>query len=294
LTVAGAVALGIYPQRFLPNYSIKVSVRKGNRAENVRAVNVNSIDGPIPVILDEAVKWVRHNTDELTVEMDNGHVRNIREYPLATVRELVSNALIHRDMNPVSMFQNISLTIEDKRLIISNPGGLYGLSVKDLGRTGSKTRNARIAEICQYVVAGDGENVLEKLGSGIPKILEELSVFKMAPPTFIDGGIYFTVILRSAEYPIPVLPAPSQKLVGNQECIIAVLNNGVLSRSEIEAATGLSTSKVRYALAKLMARGKIQKIGNGTSATTKYALLRQPLSKHHPAVPPQGQSPQDG
>jgi len=273
LTVAGAVALGKYPQQFLPNYSIKVSVRKKNRPDSVRAVNVNSIDGPIPTILEEAVKWVAANTNELMLNAENGHVYTTHEYPLASVRELISNALIHRDMNPVSMFQNISLTIEDERMIISNPGGLYGLSVKELGRTGSKTRNARIAEICQYVVADDGQNVLEKLGSGIPKILEELSLFKMSPPFFIDGGIYFTVILESAEYPTPIMFQESQKPAGNQGIILSSLERGALSKSDIEAFTGLTPAQVRYALSKLISQGRVQKIGNRTSAATKYELL---------------------
>ncbi|MCL2655688.1 MAG: putative DNA binding domain-containing protein [Coriobacteriia bacterium] len=273
LTVAGAVALGKYPQQFLPNYSIKVSVRKKDHADNVRAVNVNSLDGPIPTILEEALKWVAANTNELTLNAENGHVYTTREYPLASVRELISNALIHRDMNPLSMFQTISLIIEDERMVISNPGGLYGLSVKELGRTGSKTRNARIAEICQYVVADDGQNVLEKLGSDIPKVLEELSLFKMSPPLFIDGGIYFTVILKSAECPVPVTAEKGQKPVGNQEVILSSLASGALSKSDLEIATGLSVSKVRYALTKLIAQGQVQKIGNKTSAATKYALL---------------------
>jgi len=272
LTVAGAVALGKYPQQFLPNYSIKVSVRKKSHAPNVRAVNVASIDGPIPTILDETLKWAAANTDELTLNAEGGHVYTVHEYPLSSVRELISNALIHRDLNPVSMFQGITLTIEDGRMIISNPGGLYGISVRELGRTGSRTRNARLAEICQYVVAQDGQNVLEKLGSGIPKVLEELSSFRMPPPRFIDGGIYFTVILRSLEYSKSAISIEGQQSAGNQGTVLSSLKDGALSRKEIELATGLSEAKVRYALLKLMEQGQVQKIGQKTSASTKYEI----------------------
>jgi ATP-dependent DNA helicase RecG len=275
LTVAGAVALGKYPQQFMPNYSIKVSVRKKSQPKTIRAINANSLDGPIPVILEAALRWVEQNTDELTIETEDGRVRNVREYPINVVRELVSNALIHRDMNPVSMFQNITLTIEDNRMVISNPGGLYGITVKELGHTGSKTRNEKIADICQYIVAADGRNVVEKLGSGIPRVLEELSDIRMPPPTFIDGGIYFTVILESARQ------VQSQQLAAaqnppkrsNPEKVEAALRAGALSRAELEKATGLSTDQVRYALTKLTGQNKVQKVGNGTSAATKYALL---------------------
>jgi predicted HTH transcriptional regulator len=96
----------------------------------------------------------------------------------------------------------------------------------------------------------------------------------LAPPLFIDDGIYFTVILRSAEYPVPEAIRPNPAQAGNQDSIIAALKTGSMSRSGIEAATGLTTAKVRYALEKLMAQGKVHKIGNGSSATTTYTLAQ--------------------
>ena len=77
------------------------------------------------------------------------------EYPGITCRELVANALIHRDLSPVSMIEAITLKIDDDCLILSNPGGLFGLSVNELGQSASRTRNTRLAEICQYVPAAD-------------------------------------------------------------------------------------------------------------------------------------------
>jgi ATP-dependent DNA helicase RecG len=273
LTTAGAVSLGVYPQQFLPNYSIKVSVqKKKGQPDNFRAVNVNSIGGPIPIILEETLKWVEQNTNEITLNLDNGRVRNVREYPLSVVRELVANALIHRDMNPVSMMQDISLTIEDDRMVISNPGGLYGISVNELGHTGSKTRNQLIAEICQYVVASDGHNVVEKLGSGIPMVLEELATLHMAPPIFIDGGIYLTVILRSGMVPIDEDSNQQVEPGSNDEKILEVLKGGAFSRNELETATKLSFSQVRYALRRLTNQGKVTKIGDSRSKNTLYKL----------------------
>jgi ATP-dependent DNA helicase RecG len=273
LSKAGIVALGIYPQQFLPSYSIKVSVKKKDQSDNIRAINVNSLDGPLPMLLEETLRWVENNTSELTVEMPNGHVRNIREYPLASVRELISNALIHRDMNPLSMYQSISLIIEDERLIITNPGGLYGLSVAELGRTGSKTRNARLAEICQFVVDEGGQNVIEKLGSGIPKIMEELSVLNMQPPLFIDGGIYFTAILKSAKHGVRQSKEVALPTLSSQTMILEELKNGNRSRVELETATKLSSAQVRYALTKLIEKNKVKKLSEGSSPKTLYGLV---------------------
>ena len=290
LTKAGVAALGKYPQQFFPNFSIKVSVRKRKRrAERVRAINVNSIDGPIPMMLEEAVKWVANNSDELSWQMPNGHVSTVREYPLASIRELISNALIHRDLNPLSMFQSITLTMEEDRLILSNPGGLYGLTIRELGHTESKTRNARLAEICQYVRGEDGYNVIEKLGSGIPFIMRELASLNMPAATFIDGGIYFTAVLKSAEYQPgfhtssssgsaeyskPLQEDPLPHTPKNEGLIVAALSESALSRKELEIKTELTVSQVRYMLKKLIEEGKIYKTKEGSSPASKYALCR--------------------
>ena len=273
LTKAGLLTMGIYPQQFLPNYSIKASVQKKSyQTDRVRAVNVRSFDGPIPVILEEAVKWVSDNCDELTLDLPSGHVRTVKTYPPIVARELIANSLIHRDLSPMSMVQTISLIIEDGRLLISNPGGLYGLHVNELGRTGSKTRNTRIAEICQYIQTEGGMNVIEKLGSGIPKIKAELSELSMPEPIFIDGGVYFTVILNSLTAKNN-MSKETMKPVGNDALILASLKKEPKSKADLQAMTKLTYGQTKYSIEKLMASGKIYKLGKNRSPNTRYALV---------------------
>jgi ATP-dependent DNA helicase RecG len=273
LTIAGLVSLGIYPQQHLPNYSIKTSVQRPSRQTGrVRATNVHSFDGPIPTMLHETVQWVIANSEELVLDLPDGSVRNVREYLPIVMRELIANSLIHRDLSPMSMIQNISLTIQDERLVLSNPGGLYGLHVDELGHTGSKTRNSRIADICQYVLAPDGANVIEKLGSGIPKVLGELEAFDMPQPRFIDGGIYFTVILESV-----LAKDDAGKVEGNAHestrLILTALQGRSRSKAEMQQITGLTYGKTKYAVEKLLRERKIYKIGKDKSPNTVYALF---------------------
>ncbi|MDR3314860.1 MAG: putative DNA binding domain-containing protein [Coriobacteriales bacterium] len=273
LTKAGLLCLGIYPQQYLPNYTIKASVQKQSRQTGkVRATSTHSFDGPIPTMLYEAVQWVLDNSEDLVLDLPGGSVRNISEYPPIVMRELIANSLIHRDLSPLSMIQEISLRIEDDRLIISNPGGLYGLHVDELGHTGSKTRNSRVADICQYVLAPDSSNVIERLGSGIPKVMDELAALDMPAPRFIDGGIYFTVILSS------VLTATSatnnaKPKNSNTDLVLAALSKGSKSKTEIQRATHLSYGKTKYAVEKLLKEQKVYKIGKDKSPNTVYALI---------------------
>jgi ATP-dependent DNA helicase RecG len=272
VTAAGIISLGIYPQQYFPNYTIKVSSKKENDNSSIRASNVNSIDGPIPIMLATTLEWLTKNSDELTISTYSGQVRNVLEYPIAAMRELVANALIHRDLNPLSMFENISLKIENQQLILSNPGGLYGITLSELGQTGSRTRNVRLAEICQFVQTEDGANVIEKLGSGIPKVINEMSILDMPTPRFIDGGIYFTVIMDS----IYKKSASSQDIYtrnNNCEKVIMALVKGPLSKAEIEGRTQLSSAQTRYALSKLIKDKSVYKLGNKTGVNVRYALI---------------------
>jgi ATP-dependent DNA helicase RecG len=272
VTVAGILALGIYPQQFFPNYSIQASVKKSSVvSDDVRATNVRVFDGPIPVILEDATKWVLDNSNELTKDISGGMVAKVKEYPPISTRELIANALIHRDLNPLSMTRNISLTIEDKGLVISNPGGLYGISLSELGNTASVARNARLAEICQFVSTKGDANIIEKLGSGIPKIYAECKKYGFALPKFFDGGIYFTAILQNPT--ITKSNAGYVKKASNTDIVLSALLESPLSRADIANKTGLTLSQVRYSLGKLIEQNEVRLLGKRGDRGNKYIRL---------------------
>jgi ATP-dependent DNA helicase RecG len=47
-------------------------------------------------------------------------------WPPEAVRELIGNALIHRDLAPWTLGETAMLRLDDERLVVRNPGGLYG------------------------------------------------------------------------------------------------------------------------------------------------------------------------
>ncbi len=136
-TVAGLLALGVYPQQYFPNLVIQASVAPGpGDPAGTRAVDAKRFDGPIPLMLDQALRWVQRNTRSRVRFGTDGHGRDESEYPIEAVRELLSNALIHRDLGPHALGEAITLKLESGQLVLSNPGGLWGLTVDRLGKTG--------------------------------------------------------------------------------------------------------------------------------------------------------------
>lgn len=195
-TVAGLLSLGVYPQQHLPNCVIQASVAPGAGDTAARAEDVRRFDGPIPVMLDEALRWVQRSSRTRVRRAAPGVVRDDPEYPLDAVRELLSNALIHRDLGAHALTQAVTLRLDDVRLVISNPGGLWGITVDRLGLEGvTSARNGRLLRICQNVRTRSGDRVVEALATGIPTVLRSLREAGMVAPRFQDRGIGVTVLV---------------------------------------------------------------------------------------------------
>ena len=95
----------------------------------------------------------------------------IFEYPIPALREIVLNAIVHRDyMSSV----DIQIKIFDKEITFFNPGTLYGdLTVEDLKQNNYQAyaRNKLIAEA--FYLSGE----IEKYGSGFIRIRKELEKY---------------------------------------------------------------------------------------------------------------------
>ncbi|MCP5106726.1 MAG: winged helix-turn-helix transcriptional regulator [bacterium] len=104
------------------------------------------------------------------------------DYPLDAIREIVVNAIVHRDYRDAS---DSVIKIFDDRIEFYNPGKLpEGLSIEILlsGDYTSTIRNKKIAEIFKEA------NIIEKYGSGIGRILDEFEAYGLPAPKFEEIG----------------------------------------------------------------------------------------------------------
>lgn len=197
VTLAGLYALGSYPQRIYPTLSVTAKVAPlPSDPPGTRGSDVRYLDGPLPEMLDQAIQWVRRNTATRVRFGADGHARDEPEYPAEAVRELVANALVHRDLGPHALSQRVTITLEQNRLVVANPGGLWGLTVDQLGRVpGGSARNQSLYDICKDTRTAGDRRVIEGLGSGIEAIRRALAQAGMTAPHFIDAGIRFTALV---------------------------------------------------------------------------------------------------
>lgn len=200
LTLAGIYALGEYPQGKAPQLRITAAVQLPREGSSVRTRNMQDFEGPLPDLLESALTWVKQNAPTRNVYDSSGNMRKESVYPLPAVRELIANALVHRDLSPNSDGKWVEIRLCDDRLVISNPGGLRGVSVKQLeSATLSKNAvNPRLYDIAKRVRTEADYSVIEGEGAGIQEVLRQTRQALLAKPQLIDTGVQFTAILYRA------------------------------------------------------------------------------------------------
>ena len=131
-TIDGLLLFGSRPQRFLAQSGIRaICYTAANRDYATRAdedirgpmVFLGSASGELTEtgLVERALDFVRRNT-ETTAVLDRGRRIDRREYPEAVIRELVVNALVHRDYSIAGA--DILLEIFSDRLEVTSPGKL--------------------------------------------------------------------------------------------------------------------------------------------------------------------------
>ena len=241
-TLGALLALGSYPQQFFPQLNVAFVAHPGLSAAEVpaggpRFLDNRTIDGPIPYLVDEAVTAVLRNISVRSFVAGSGR-RDVYAYPAEAVREAVANALLHRDYSPYSRGTPVQIGLYADRLVVANPGGLFGVvTADDLGREGvSSTRNAVLARLLQEVRIPDSDRtVCENRASGIPTMLRELRRSGSALPEFHNRIARFKVVM-----PGPATLGVSATATSADDRVLAALASGEeLSRRDLEHQTGL-------------------------------------------------------
>lgn len=267
LTVAGLLALGIHPQQWFPNLIIQAASRPGPTS-GVRAVAPMTITGPVPAMLESALAWARRVLASVVVEDKEGRVRSDADYPLIAVRELLSNALVHRDLADWSAGYAIEVRHLPDRFVVTNPGGLFGITLDRLGEEGvTSARNATLLRICQFVeTSSDNGRVVEALASGIPTVVASLTEAKLPPAQFVDYGIRFTAILRRRPTRQPTTPP----VKGTSATLVwQTLAESEWTIADLLVATGLKEPNLHRILSTLRERGVVA-IDGGPGKPTTY------------------------
>lgn len=196
-SVAGIALFGRQPGRFLPQYGCRMVAYKGTEIETDHLFDV-VYTLPMANLKDEKqtlrgglVEIVMQKLSGLLSEErlpDNIHRERVWQLPERVLRELVVNAMIHRDYTKMSRNE---IRIFSNRIEIESQGRLPNTLTIEKIKAGQKyPRNPILVQFAQYF------GLMEHKGLGIRKIvLAELHKLQLPEPQFIETEDSFTVVL---------------------------------------------------------------------------------------------------
>lgn len=197
-TLAATLLFGLYPQAYFPQLCIIATVLPTNDIGQLgingeRFIDNVRIEGTIKDMLQQALLFVRKNTRTNTIiDPYTAERKDRTDYPLTAIREVLLNALVHRDYSIHTEGMPIQLQIFPSKIVVTNPGGLYGrLSLDQLGQMQADTRNPVLATALETL------KITENRYSGIPTIRREMSEYGLPMPQFEEKRGSFIVTLFS-------------------------------------------------------------------------------------------------
>ena len=270
------------------NWEVSRKIQCGVFKGETRSIFVDKkeFEGSIIMQLEKAYQYV---LEKINLASDIVGIYRVDKYeiPPKSIREVIANAVIHRSyLEP----NDIQVALYDNRLEITSPGMLLsGVNVKRMKEGYSKLRNRAIASVFAYV------NIIEKWGSGIPRIMNEIREYGLQEPEFIIFENDFRVNIYRKNYNTTQSTQGStqnrinttqdiskkekldvKNLTETDKTIInTIINNPEMSQKQIADNLNWTVNKVKYYMKKFKQKNILKY--EGTSQNGKWEIQEENL-----------------
>lgn len=270
------------------NWEVSRKIQCGVFKGETRSIFVDKkeFEGSIIMQLEKAYQYV---LEKINLGSDIIGIYRVDKYeiPPKSIREVIANAVIHRSyLEP----NDIQVALYDNRLEITSPGMLLsGVNVKRMKEGYSKLRNRAIASVFAYV------NIIEKWGSGIPRIMNEIREYGLQEPEFIIFENDFRVNIYRKNYNTTQSTQGStqnrinttqdiskkekldvKNLTETDKTIInTIINNPEMSQKQIADNLNWTVNKVKYYMKKFKQKNILRY--EGTSQNGKWEVQEENL-----------------
>ncbi|ABL65724.1 ATP-binding protein [Chlorobium phaeobacteroides] len=181
---AGVLFFAREPRRFFNHAYVTCLLFKGT--VKLHVLDRKDFAGGIVADIEESLRFIERNT-RTAYRIEKLQREEIPQYPVAALREALTNAVMHRDWFIEG--GNVFVEIYDDRIEVSSPGTLpKGMLPEDLGSK-SIRRNPLIADLLHRIA------FIEKAGTGIRRMRDGAREMGYPEPEFIAGN-FFTALFR--------------------------------------------------------------------------------------------------
>jgi len=173
LNNAGVLFFAKDPAKFFMTSKVVCAEYQTN--DKVNILDRKIYDEGILENIKQAINFVKRRI-KIEFEIKTARRKEIPQYPEEAYREVIVNAIMHRDYFDKS--SDIMAEVYRNKIVVFNPGGLVKwLKPEEFG-TISKTRNPIIASLLSRTIFA------EKMGTGINRIKEAMKSSSLPAPEF--------------------------------------------------------------------------------------------------------------
>lgn len=176
-TVAGALLLAHKPSAALGQSRVQMDAYAG-ADQSDDPIDSVFIDAPLPHAVEQVVAFIRRNTAHPLV-VKGMKRQNIEAYPAEALRELIVNALAHRDYSDPGAKVSVEVFLDCLR--VSSPGlppGGQSVARVASGEARSRARNPLVVQGLSWL------ELMDERGSGIRRMIRLLEQHGNPAPHF--------------------------------------------------------------------------------------------------------------
>ncbi len=258
---AAIILFGKDPGKFYPNTFVKIG-RFGQDDTDIKFQEVE--EGNLVNLLPEVLAQLNRKFLISPIDFEGMHRIEKGEYPLAAIREMLLNALVHRNY----MGAPIQIRVYDDKISIWNEGMLpNGLTLDALKHShSSRPRNPIIADVCFK------GSYIDAWGRGTIKILDTCKLAELPEPemTERDGGFLLTIFKDTLNKDYLVKLGLNDRQV---KAVLFVKEKGKITNTEYQSLNNISKATATRDISELEEKKLIKNTGTkGSSAI--YVLYR--------------------
>lgn len=255
---AALLLFGKEPQRFFPRARVRFIRYDGTEAKVGTEMNVikdKMFEGTILDIVRQSLDFVGDQIKEHTRLGNDGRFHTTPEYPEFVWKEIIINAIAHRDYSIKGT--DIQIKMFDDHITVESPGTLPGIVRLSNIRTVHFSRNPKIARfLLEY-------DYVKEFSEGVDRMFKEMADAGLPAPEYIDNSFMLNATIRNGE----VNGNDGEVNYGHfnkNELLVykSIAAHPTVTRTELIETLDISARTIDRAIKSLKDKGVIERVGS--------------------------------
>jgi ATP-dependent DNA helicase RecG len=201
--------------------------------------------------IESSIEFIKKNI-RLGATIGEVYRKDKWEYPLLAIREIVINAVVHRDYSILG--SDIKIALFDDMIEVTS-SGYFMIEKEQLNSGCSELRNQNLGNLFKKI------KIIEQWGTGFEKIRKELEVYPDVNLVIDDSSSLFVQIklLKIVQKSTTPITTP---ITTKDKFLVLIENNPKIKRDNLAKELNISINTVKEYILKLKKDGVLERVGD--------------------------------